>query len=170
MKNTMTRLSALLCALLLCLTAVFVTGCADKTPEEPTGTTESTTVDGSATEASIPQETTDDTKPAGEGDAVEIGEGAVALVFKVVHRDGTVKTYNVHTDKQMLGEALLALNLIEGEVGDYGLYVKTVDGETCDYDTDGYYWALYIGDAYAQTGVDSTEIVAGTTYSFKAEK
>ena len=48
--------------------------------------------------------------------------------------------------------ALLALDLIAGEDSQYGLYVKTVNGITADYDTDGSYWAFYIDGEYAQTG------------------
>ncbi|MBQ2923597.1 MAG: DUF4430 domain-containing protein, partial [Tyzzerella sp.] len=52
----------------------------------------------------------------------------------------------------------------------YGLYVKTVNGTTLDYDKDGMYWSFYINGDYAMTGVDVTEIKAGEKYSFKAEK
>lgn len=45
-------------------------------------------------------------------------------------------------------------------------YVTTVNGITADWDTEKAYWAFYIGEEYAQTGVDATEIVAGTTYTF----
>ncbi len=37
---------------------------------------------------------------------------------------------------------------------------------TADWDTESAYWAFYINDEYAMTGVDSTEITDGTTYSF----
>jgi len=70
----------------------------------------------------------------------------------------------------MLGAALSELGLIDGEEGEYGLYVKTVNGKTADYDTDGMYWALYINDEYAQSGVDTVEIKEGDSYSFKMEK
>ena len=59
--------------------------------------------------------------------------------------------------------------LIAGEDSEYGLYVKTVNGVTVDYDTDGKYWAFYVDGEYAATGVDSTDITAGATYTFKAE-
>ena len=52
---------------------------------------------------------------------------------------------------------------------DYGLYVKEVNGITADYDVDGTYWAFYINDEYASTGVDSTNITEGDNYSFKVE-
>ena len=35
---------------------------------------------------------------------------------------------------------------------------------------DGTYWAFYINDEMSMKGVDQTEIVAGKTYEFKAEK
>ena len=48
--------------------------------------------------------------------------------------------------------------------------MKTVHGITADYDTDQTYWAFYVNGEYAQTGVDSTNVTAGDTYSFKVEK
>jgi hypothetical protein len=69
-----------------------------------------------------------------------------------------------------VGDALLELGLIAGEEGAYGLYVKTVNGITADYDVDGTYWAFYIGDDYGMTGVDMTNIEPGATYAFKVSK
>ena len=48
--------------------------------------------------------------------------------------------------------------------------MKTVNGITLDYETDGMYWAFYVNDTMAPTGVDITEIKTGEVYSFKAEK
>jgi len=36
--------------------------------------------------------------------------------------------------------------------------------------TDQTYWAFYINGEYASTGVDSTNIEEGSTYTFKVEK
>ena len=69
-----------------------------------------------------------------------------------------------------MGEALLDQELIAGEDSDYGLYVKTVNGITADYDTDGSYWAFYVNGEYVSSGVDSTPVADGDTYSFKVEK
>ena len=60
--------------------------------------------------------------------------------------------------------------MIEGEDGPYGLYVKTVNGITADYDKDGLYWAFYVDDAYAISGVDKTAIAEGGHYAFKGER
>lgn len=94
----------------------------------------------------------------------------VEFVFKVVTASGEEKTFTVKTDKDTVGAALIEEGLIAGEDGPYGLYVKTVDGETLDYETDGKYWAFYVDGAYAPTGVDVTKIEAGREYSFRAEK
>ena len=61
------------------------------------------------------------------------------------------------------------LELIAGDESEYGLYVKMVNGITADYDADGVYWAFYINGEYAATGVDSTPITEGESYSFKVE-
>ena len=95
------------------------------------------------------------------------GEGATVFYFTVRNVDKTVTRFEIHTDKTTVGEALLELGLIEGTPSDYGLYVTTVNGITADWDTEQAYWAFYIGSEYAQTGVDATEIVAGTTYTFE---
>lgn len=69
-----------------------------------------------------------------------------------------------------MGAALLKLGVIAGDDSEYGLYVKTVNGETADYDTDGTYWGFYINGEYAMTGVDATTLEAGATYAFRVEK
>ena len=92
-----------------------------------------------------------------------------SFTFVCVHADGSSKTFEITSERAYLGDALLDEGLIAGENGSYGLYVKTVDGETLDYDADAMYWSLYIGDDYAPTGVDTTKIEDGVTYSFKAE-
>lgn len=99
----------------------------------------------------------------------QIGEGEKTFKFEVVNGEES-KMYSVSTDKTTVGEALLELGLISGDMGDYGLYVKTVDGVTADYDKDGTYWAFYVDGAYAMSGVDTTEIEEGKTYCFKVEK
>ena len=107
---------------------------------------------------------------AGDNVAItEVGEGETSFEFTVVDADGNTKYYNVSTDKKTVGEALLDANLISGENGAYGLYVKTVSGITYDYEKDGKYWAFYVDGAYASAGVDATPINVGAEYAFKAE-
>lgn len=105
----------------------------------------------------------------GETEAPKTNGETVEFTFTVVDAEGKEETFQITTDKKTVGEALLEEGLIAGEEAEYGLYVKTVNGITLDYDTDGKYWAFYVDGEYGITGVDETEIVPGTTYTFKAE-
>lgn len=176
----MRKLASILCIALIAASALCITGCDNSSKND-----DATSVPASSQSSS--QEQVGSQAPAGNQDQNEapdaadspsgtfedgatLGEGAVQFTFTVVDADGNETTATVNTDAASLGEALLNLGVIAGEDGDYGLYVKTVNGQTLDYDKDGKYWALYVGDQYATTGVDSTEIEAGATYSFKAEE
>ena len=92
------------------------------------------------------------------------------FTFIVVDKNGNETSFAITTDKATVGDALLSEGLLEGDEGAYGLYVKKVNGIVADYDIDQTYWAFYINGEYAMTGVDKTEIVNGSTYSFKVEK
>lgn len=93
-----------------------------------------------------------------------------AFTFEVVDKDGNIETFAITTDKATVGEALLDEGLIAGEDGQYGLYVTEVNGIVADYNVDGTYWAFYVDGEYASSGVDTTDVVDGSTYSFKVEK
>ena len=99
----------------------------------------------------------------------EFGNGEKTLVVEVRVEDQSV-TFTVNTDKSTVGDALLEHGLIDGEESQYGLYVKVVNGITADYDVDMSYWAFYINDEYAMTGVDSTEITDGAVYRLEYTK
>lgn len=98
-----------------------------------------------------------------------MGEGETSFDFAVVDLENKETKFEIHTGKETVGEALQELGIIEGEEGEFGLYVKTVNGVTLDYDTDGKYWAFYINGEYATSGVELTSIAEGESYSFKAE-
>ena len=99
----------------------------------------------------------------------ELGEGKTSFTF-YSDVDGNKVNFKINTDKKTVGEALLENDLIKGTDSEYGLYVKEVNGISADYDTDGYYWAFYVNDEYAQTGVDSTDIEDGMTCGFVRTK
>ena len=93
-----------------------------------------------------------------------------SFTFIVVDENGKEDTFSITTKKKMVGAALLAEGLIQGDEGAYGLYVKKVNGILAEYETTGPYWGFYVNGEYALTGVDKTEVVDGATYSFKVEK
>lgn len=99
----------------------------------------------------------------------EIGSGAKTIIVEVKAIDKLV-TLTVKTDKDTVGAALLEYDLIAGEDGRYGLYVKKVNNILADYDVNGYYWAFYIDGEIAMTGVDGTAIEEGVTYTLEYAK
>lgn len=112
------------------------------------------------------------TPPTTEAQPTESAGDTAPLVqftFTVVDLEGKETVFEISTNETTVGAALMAQGLIAGEDGPYGLYVKTVNGTTLDYDKDGKYWAFYVNGEYGTTGVDVTDIVPGTTYTFKAE-
>lgn len=151
MKKTriLKLLSVSVCIVLIAAMALMITACNDNTTTDPVSSGQTETTPNSAVK--------------------KVGEGNTTFDFTIVDADGKQTKFEVSTNKTIVGEALLELELIAGEEGAYGLYVKTVNGITLDYDTDGKYWAFYVNGTYATSGVDTTEIVAGDSYSFKAE-
>ena len=97
----------------------------------------------------------------------EFGNGNTTVQVEVKAEEKSV-TFTINTDKTTLGEALLEYELIEGEEGPYGLYVKVVNGITADYDVDQSYWSLCKNGEYMMSGVDSTEIADGEHCSTSA--
>ncbi len=140
------KLSFVLCMVLIAAMALFTTGCNDNPSQETTQ------------------------KVVTLEESQVVGEGKTTFGFSVVDKDGTETCFEVHTDKEIVGEALMDCGLIEGEAGPYGLYVKAVNGIIADYDVDQTYWAFYVNGEYATSGVDTTVITEGETYSFKVEK
>lgn len=148
-KTLRSRLALILVGVLFAAMTLAMTGCGNKTTSTETSTEAVSTEEAAAN---------------------ELGEGNTEFAFVCVDADGNETDYTIHTDATTVGDALLALGLIAGDESDYGLYVKTVCGITADYDVDQTYWAFYIDGEYASTGVDSTDVVAGSTYTFKVEK
>ena len=117
-----------------------------------------------------PTETTAPPAPtAPDGAVTELGEGSKSFELTIEDKEGVIHSYRIHTDEEMVGFALIEHELIEGEQGQYGMYIKSVLGQTLDYETDGMYWAFYVNGEYALTGVDQTPIQADTAYLLKAE-
>lgn len=153
MKRMKKALTCILCMVLIVAMALVTTGCSGNAGNSKgTSTTETVQVSAEQEEETV------------------LGEGSKQFRFGVVDLEGKETWFEIHTDEEMVGAALLALNLIEGEEGPYGLYVKTVKGISADYDKDKVYWAFYVNDDYGATGVDMTKIEEGTIYSFRIAK
>ena len=158
-------LSLILCLVLIAAMALLTVGCTDNNSQETPATsadTKATTEVVSNAEDATSAETTPGVTVKGEGDTV--------FYFNVIDKDGGVTKFEIHTNETKVGKALQNVQLIEGEEGAYGLYVKTVNGITADYDTDGTWWEFMVGEQSSMTGVDLTDIEAGATYAFRVSK
>ena len=92
-------------------------------------------------------------------------EGAKAYTFSVIDAEGETETFKLTTDEEMLGDALMNEGLLEGEEGQYGLYVKGVNGITAD-EANQEWWCLTKGGEAVMTGVDMTPVEDGAAYEF----
>ena len=98
-----------------------------------------------------------------------LGSGATSIYVDVVTNEKTV-TFTIKTDKETVGEALIENNLVSGEKGAYGLYVKFVNGIEADYDKNQSYWAFTKGGESLMTGVDGEKIEADAHYELTYTK
>lgn len=97
----------------------------------------------------------------------DTAEGSKHISVTVVHKDGTQREFTYDTDEEYLGAVLTGAGLIEGEDGPYGLMISAVDGEVADWNVDQGYWALYVGEEYATTGIDTTPVYDGSSYALE---
>ena len=95
----------------------------------------------------------------------EFGTGDKTITVDVIAEEKSLE-FTVHTDKEILGDALLEHELISGDEGAYGLYVKTVNGIYADYNITKSYWGINKNGESLMTGVDSAEITDGDTFEF----
>ena len=93
-----------------------------------------------------------------------LGEGAKTITVTVKDNEGKAVVFTIQTDAKTVGDALMENELIAGDEGAYGLYIKVVNGLRADYDKDHAYWAFTIDGEMAMTGVDMTDIVDGGNY------
>lgn len=89
--------------------------------------------------------------------------GEKAVTVEVFHKDGHAAEFSYQTDKQYLGDLLLAENLIAGTESVYGLFVDTVDGEAV---SGGDWWKLSCNGEDAATGVSAVVLRDGDVYGF----
>ena len=97
--------------------------------------------------------------------------GSKALTIEVVHGSGETKEFHLHTDAEYLGQALdeAAEIGVVGEDGPYGIYIRTVDGETCS-DAEQTWWAVRQNGVDLMVGADQQPINDGEHYELVLSK
>ena len=95
-------------------------------------------------------------RPAGE-------TGSKSITVQVVHADQSEKSFEFHTDAAYLGEVLETEKLVEGEMGQYGLFITVVDGEKAD-DSKQQWWCITKGGETVNTSAEQTPIADGDIF------
>ncbi|GAA6411748.1 hypothetical protein K040078D81_58650 [Blautia hominis] len=90
-------------------------------------------------------------------------EGAKTITVKVVHGDSSEKDFEYKTDEAYLGAVIQDNKLVEGEEGEYGLFMTSVDGEKVD-ESKQQWWCLTKGGEQVNTSADQTLIEDGDTF------
>ena len=90
--------------------------------------------------------------------------GSKTVTVTVVHKDGSEKVFTCKTDAEYLGTVLVDENIVAPNYGEVGLYIDTADGETADYNVDGGWWQVFIGEESAMVGADQIPIADGDTF------
>ncbi len=93
-----------------------------------------------------------------------LGEGKTEFYISIEAGEQTLKL-TIKTDKEMLGDVLYELELINDPS-----FFDTLNGIELNWDETHMYWALYIGEQYATSGVNQTVIENGATYRFVCSK
>lgn len=89
--------------------------------------------------------------------------GTKEISVLVTHADQNEKTFTYQTDAEYLGEVLQENELVDGEVGQYGLFITMVDGETAD-DSKQQWWCITKGGEQVNTSADTTPIADGDQF------
>lgn len=100
-------------------------------------------------------------KPITQGDGTE-----KTFEVEVIHTDGTKKSFSYTSDQEFLGDVLVEEGLIEGDEGEYGLFVTSVDGEASDFAKDGTWWMLSVNGTQAPVGVSEVPVEDGAVYTW----
>lgn len=89
--------------------------------------------------------------------------GGKNITVTVIHKDESQKVFELSTDQEYLGPALVEGKVVEDNQSDYGLYILTADGETAD-EANQEWWCLTKGGAEVTLGADQQPIYDGECY------
>lgn len=93
----------------------------------------------------------------------QTSEGEKTITVKIIAGMGGPIVKTITTDAEYLRGALEQEDLIAGEDGPYGLFIKTVNGIPAD-DAQKQWWCITKGGEDVFTGVDSTPIADGDVF------
>lgn len=96
-------------------------------------------------------------------------QGSKSITLEVLNQEKQTSEYQVQTDAEFLRQAMEEAKgfTFDGEEGDYGFTLFTINGETHNWNVDGSYWAVYVNGEYGQYGIDSQPVEDGDVFRFE---
>lgn len=90
-------------------------------------------------------------------------KGAKEITVQVVIPEEETKEFTIHTDAEYLRQALEDEKLIQGNDGEYGLFITEVNGRVAQ-DTNQEWWCITKAGGQVNTSVDEIAIADGDQY------
>lgn len=90
-------------------------------------------------------------------------EGGKKITVTVVHKGGDEKEFIYETDEEYLAPVITGDGLAEGEEGQYGLFITTVDGYQADTSKEEW-WCITKGGESVNTSANETVIEDGDKF------
>lgn len=96
-------------------------------------------------------------------------KGSKSVTLEVLNQENQTSEYSVQTDAEFLRQAMEEAEgfTFDGEEGQYGFTLFTINGETHDWNVDGSYWAVYVNGEYGQYGIDNQPVQDGDVFRFE---
>ena len=89
--------------------------------------------------------------------------GEKEITVKVSALENGEESFTYQTDAEYLGEVLTANKLIEGESGQYGLFITTANGVKAD-DSKQQWWCITKAGEQVNTSADQTPVADGDEF------
>lgn len=95
--------------------------------------------------------------------------GSKSVTLEVIGQEEKSAKYQVRTDAEFLRQAMEEAEgfTFDGETGEYGFTLYTINGETHNWNEDGSYWAVYVNEEYANYGIDEQPVKDGDSFRFE---
>lgn len=87
----------------------------------------------------------------------ETTKGSKEITVEVVNADGESEVFEYQTDAEYLGEVFEENNLVEGQKGEYGLFITSVNGINADAGKQQW-WCITKDGEMVNTSADLTPI------------
>jgi len=95
-------------------------------------------------------------------------EGSKEITIEVVNSKEKSEKYELKTNAEYLQQAMEEAKeyglTYEGENGDYGLMITSVNGERAIFEKDKAYWSFFVNDEYCNYGIEEQPVEDGDVF------